>query len=137
MSYHVAEHLLTQSELRKFGWMMGAVIALIFGLLLPWIWSFDYPFWPWILAAVFAVAATAAPLLLAPVLKAWMAIAEPVGRFNTKLILVLMYVLIIVPLGLALRIFRSDPMRRAYNNEMSSYRIPSIKQESRKLEKPF
>ncbi len=137
MSSHVADHLLTAPELRKFGWMMGALIALIFGLLLPWIWSFDYPVWPWILAAVFALPATVAPLILAPVLKAWMAIAEPVGRFNTKLILVLMYVLIIVPLGLVIRMFRSDPMRRDYNDEMPSYRISSIKQEVRKLEKPF
>ena len=137
MSSRVAEHLLSAPELRKFGWMMGAVIALIFGLVLPWIWSFDYPLWPWILATVFALIALMAPLALAPVLKVWMAIVEPVGRFNTAVILILMYALIIIPFGLVLKLLGKDPMRRRYNDEMPSYRIPSIKQESRKLEKPF
>ena len=137
MSSSVAEHLLTTPELRKFGWTMGAVIALLFGFLLPWIWSFDYPLWPWLAAAVFALMATVAPLRLAPVLRVWMAIAEPIGRFNTTVILILMYALIIVPVGLVLRTFGKDPMKRTYNDEMASYRIPSVKQESHKLEKPF
>jgi hypothetical protein len=54
-------------DLRSFGLSMGAVVAALFGLALPWLREHEFPVWPWILAAVLTAAATAAPLVLRPV----------------------------------------------------------------------
>ena len=128
---------LTAAELRKFGWLMAAIIAAIFGLFLPWIWSFSSPLWAWIVVGTLAMVASVAPRLLAPVFKGWMAMAEPLGRFNNKLLLVLMYVSLIVPLGLLFKTVKRDPLRRTYDADLESYRTPSINQPPRKLERPF
>ena len=43
----------TNSEMRKFGFIMGVIITALFGLLLPWIFQHNFPLWPWLLASVF------------------------------------------------------------------------------------
>ena len=79
------------TEMRKFGFTMGAVISILFGLLLPWLFEHDYPLWPWIAAGVFWLAAAAVPASLSPVYSAWMRIGHALGWINTRIILGLMF----------------------------------------------
>jgi len=51
----------TDSELRKFGLIMAGMVVLMFALVLPWLFSFDMPYWPFILAAVLIVLALLKP----------------------------------------------------------------------------
>ena len=37
---------------RKFGLVSSAIVVVLFGLVIPWLFSFNYPKWPWIFAAV-------------------------------------------------------------------------------------
>ena len=41
---------LDRAGLRKFGLTTGAIVALLFGLFLPWLFDFGLPRWPWMLA---------------------------------------------------------------------------------------
>ena len=45
---------LDHAGLRRFGLTTGALIAGIFGLLLPWLFDARYPAWPWLAAALAA-----------------------------------------------------------------------------------
>ena len=40
--------VLDKKGLREFAIVTGAILALIFGILLPWIFERPYPYWPWI-----------------------------------------------------------------------------------------
>ncbi|MBP2675902.1 MAG: hypothetical protein H6Q84_2742, partial [Deltaproteobacteria bacterium] len=55
------------TELRHFGLLMAAVIAVLFGLLLPWLLDRALPSWPWLLAAAFAIPALLWPAALRPI----------------------------------------------------------------------
>ena len=39
-------------ELRKFGLVTGAIVAGLFGLILPWVFEYAWPLWPWIFAGI-------------------------------------------------------------------------------------
>jgi len=104
---------------RRFGLVVGGVFALLA------LWS-TYCAHP-VLAAVFASLATplvglglVAPRLLAPVERAWMALAHVLGRINTTLILALLYYLVFTPIGAVRRLF-SDPLDRRMGEPRPSH----------------
>ena len=55
------------TELRKFGFVMAGAIAVVFGLVLPWIFNRPWPTWPFAVAGVFAAFALVWPRALDPV----------------------------------------------------------------------
>ena len=124
-----------KNELRNFGLVFGSALALIIGLLLPWLWKFPLSKWPWIAGAIFMLAGLLTPRLLSPFYRLWMKFAEFLGAINSRIILAVCFYLIILPFGLLLRIFRADPMARRITRQSASYRISS-KQPSR-MERPF
>lgn len=128
---------LDRRDLRKFGLTMAIVIAVLFGLLLPWWLEHEWQTWPWAIAAVFMVWATAAPGTLRPVYKGWMRFGQLMGRIVTPIILTLTYVIAIVPTGLVMRAIGRDPMSRRFDPEAESYRVDSEVTAPEQLKNPF
>ncbi len=52
------------------------------------------------------------PIILRPVFKLWLKVAHAVGWFNTQLLLSIVFILMFIPTGLVMRLFRKDPMKR-------------------------
>ena len=127
----------TNIEMRKFGLMMAAVIAVLFGLLLPWLFTHAYPLWPWIIAGIFWVAAAAAPASLKPVHSGWLRLGHALGWLNTRIILGLMFYTVFLVVSLVMRLIGKDPMARKFDASLNSYRVPSQVRERDHLEKPF
>ncbi len=130
----------TKSDLRKFGFIMGGMFALIFGLIFPWIWdktSENWPIWPFIVMAVFWTIAIIAPQILRPVNSIWLKIGNVLGFINTRIILGLMFFLMIFPIGLLLKLFGKDSMNRKLDKNADTYRIITKLRNKEHLEKPF
>lgn len=132
---HAIEKL-DSKGLRKFGLVTGAIIVALFGLLLPWLLSHGWPRWPWILAALLWIPAILHPRALGPVYAGWMKFGAIAGFINTRIIMAILYYLVVVPIGLIMRLFGHDPMRRKIGGE-SSYRIKSKAGSAKNMEKPF
>ncbi len=64
------------------------------------------------------------PTLLRPVFKLWLKVAKAVGWFNTQIILSIVYILIFIPVGLLMRLFRKDQMRRKLLKAEETYWEP-------------
>jgi hypothetical protein len=124
-------------ELRQFGFTIGVIVAVLFGGVLPWLFDRAFPLWPWIVAGVFLGWALILPKTLYPLYRAWMAIGHVLGWINTRIILGLIFYAMILPIGLIMRVFGRDPMRRRFDKRASSYRIQSINQPKEHLERPF
>src|SRR5579885_3511219 len=92
--------------LRKFGFTMAAIIAGLFGAVLPLLKGSASPLWPWIIAAVLAVWATAAPTSLRLIYRPWMKLGGVLGWINTRIILGVVFVLVVVPLGRLLQVIK-------------------------------
>jgi hypothetical protein len=110
-----------QRELRRFGLVMAAAFAVLGGLGL---WR-DRAFGPYFLAAaaVFLVLGLALPRALSPVERAWMAFARVMATVMTYVILVVTFFVVITPLGLVLRLFGKDTLRRKWSGRHESFWI--------------
>jgi len=130
----------SKQELRKFGFIMGAMFALLFGLLFPWIFDKtmeNWPIWPFIVLAVFWGLALFVPQILKPVNEIWLKIGNVLGWINSRIILGIMFFALIFPIGLILKIFGKDSMNRKFNESLKSYRRNTKPRKKENLERPF
>lgn len=117
----------TRAHLRKFGLVVGGV----FVLLASWSWWRGHTLAPILLAVIGAplmLGGALTPQWLAPVEKAWMAMAHVLGRINTTLILALLYYLVFTPIG-CLRRLCSDPLSRRMGEATDSHWVRRESQE--------
>lgn len=127
----------TSKDLRSFGLIMGGMISVFFGLLIPWIWDLKWPMWPFIVAAAFVLVALAAPKLLTPIYHVWMKIGQVLGFINTRIILGLVFFTIFFPFALALKLLGKDPMARKLDAKIKSYRVKSKLPDADHLRRPY
>lgn len=122
--------------LRNFGFTTGSIVAGLFGLLLPWLFGFDFPKWPWIFAGVLVLWAAVLPATLRPVYHGWMRFGLLLGKITTPIILILVYAIAVVPMSLLLRLLRKDLLQRKFDSS-SSYRVESKEPSVSNMEKPY
>ena len=128
---------LDKQELRKFGLTTGGIIAVLFGLLLPWLFNHAWPIWPWGLAAFLWGWALLLPATLGPVYHGWMRFGHVLGWINTRIILGLMFYTVFFLIGLIMKLIGNDPMSRKINKSLESYRVPSRAHDKNHVERPF
>lgn len=128
---------LNRKGLREFGCIFGGMIALLFGLLLPWLFERPIPRWPWLVLAAMVAWSVAAPTTLRPLYKAWMTFGLFMSRITTPLIMGVIFYAVITPTGLIRRMFAGDTMQRQWDSEAESYRSESERLPDERLNKPF
>jgi len=124
-------------ELREFGIVTGGMVALVFGLVLPWLLELQFPLWPWVIFAAALLVAFLAPNWLEPVQRGWMRVALMISKVTTPIVLGVVFFLVIWPYGTVSRLFRKDPMRRRLDDSCSSYRVKSPQSDKHDLENPY
>ena len=112
----------TESSLRRFGLTVGLGFIIVGAIS-------RYRGHEW---APLALACLAAPLLglailqprlLGGVKKVWMGLGNVLGWINTRIILTCLFVVVVSPVSLLMRIFR-DPLNRHREDEKPSYWLP-------------
>jgi hypothetical protein len=126
-----------KQELKKFGLVMAAAISLLFGLIIPFISSNDYPLWPWTLASVFVIVSITHPKLLKHVYQTWMKIGHVLGWINTRIILSILFFGLLTPIGLILRLLGKDPLLKKIDPNALTYRKPCKPIDRTEFERPF
>lgn len=113
----------TPRALRRFGLVVGGVFAgiaaVIFVLagiaLTTWVWILGLP---GLLLILFALVHPAA---LKPVQWAWMGLAFVLGFVMTRVILTLVFVTLVIPIGLVLRLVGKELLARGSDAGLASY----------------
>ena len=75
----------------------------------------------WVAAAVVPVVGWLVPAFMRAVFLGMSYLAWPIGFVVSHVILALVYYLVFTPIGLAMRIFGYDPMKRGFDESASSY----------------
>ncbi|WP_407899758.1 SxtJ family membrane protein [Ferrigenium sp. UT5] len=122
---------------RKFGITTGAILAVLFGLIAPYILSFSYPRWPWIVAGILAGCALAVPMALKYPYRIWMGFGLVMNWINTRIILGLLFYGLFFPIGLLLKILGKDALRRKFDPDALSYREHKESESKHNLERPY
>ncbi len=106
--------------LRNFSIGAAVFFALISGYLfyknkadlLPYIGS---------VSGIFLLFGIVKPELSKPIYIAWMSFAHVLGQINTKIILLLVFILTVVPVSLFLKLFRKDILDKKLDKEKNTY----------------
>ena len=131
-------------ELRNFALVTSGMLILFCAVLIPWLWGhklmfvwphivekwpavskfwpFEIAAWPFMLGAILSFFGLLMPMVLGPFYKVWMALAEGLGWINSRIILTVVFYLLIMPMGVVMRLFGGDPMKRQLNKD-DSYRV--------------
>ncbi len=125
--------------LRQFGLMLGGILAVVFGLLLPWVWGLDHlPNVSWIGAGVVVIGwALIAPDSIRGLYTGWMRVAMIIGNVANSIILAIVFFLVITPMGIVMRMIGKDPMRRRLDKSVASYRVISKISGKNHIERPY
>jgi hypothetical protein len=121
------------SELRQFGLVLAVVIAVLWWLFSPE-WSTT---WLFASMSVITVSALLVPRTMAPFHWLLSKLGHAISRVVTPLLLALLYFLIITPLGIMLRLWGHDPLRRSLDHDAESYRQPSPRIKDHDFDRPF
>jgi Saxitoxin biosynthesis operon protein SxtJ len=126
-----------RAELRNFGLVLGALLAFLFGLLPLFRHDHSLHIWPWCVAAVLWILALLRPSMLSYLHAAWTRLGWALGWFNTRVVLAVIYMLLIVPLGTVMRLWGRDRMGQRFNREIATYRVGSRRRTAKDMEHPF
>lgn len=107
---------------RGFGLVFAAFFAIV-GAIKLWGESWWSLAWFGAAAAVLLLA-FAAPRLLAPFNRLWTRFGLLLFRVVNPLVMLLVYAICILPMGVTMRLFGWDPMRRRFDPAARSYWIP-------------
>lgn len=112
-----------RSALRKFGLVVGAVLA---GIAVVTTWRHGGAWTGWgvglgVVGTALVVLGLAAPAALRPVHRVWMGLALVLGHVMTRVLLTLVFVLLVLPIGLVLRLAGRDLLHRRIERDAASY----------------
>jgi len=133
-------------ELRTFGFVFAVFFVLVIGVLIPMLRQ-DlgllfadlslWPRWPWVTGGVVFAWAALHPASLHLLHRPWMIFADIAGWVNTRIILILLFYVLILPIGLIMRLFGYDPMQRKIDKELPSYRNICEPQDREHMRHPY
>ena len=127
--------LTEKKELREFGLILGFGLPIIFGFLLPFLFGHSFRYWTLWLGFSLICFAILYPIFLFYPYKIWMKVGYVLGWINSYIILGLIFMMILFPLSLIMKLFNYDPLRIKKVN-LFSYR-ENKKDQSINLNKPF
>ena len=102
---------LSRSEGRKFGLTLG----IAFGVIAAIFWWREHYGVTWVLGSISAImllGGIAVPDRLGPVQRAWMGLALAISKVTTPIFMTIVWVLVLTPAGLIMRLVGRNPMRR-------------------------
>lgn len=135
-------------ELRQFGFLFALILVFLFGLLipairfgipegLPFIGNSSGPVWPWWVSGIIVVLAAVIPASLVWLYRPWMKFAAVAQWINTRLILLILFYLVILPIGLLRRLLGKDSMQRKLDKNVATYRTVLGEADFNDMGKPY
>ena len=116
----------SKKDLRQFGLTVGIAFCLL-GLLLLWRKKEYYSYF-FIISATLVSFGLFFPTLLKPIQKAWMTLAVILGWIVTRIILIILFYLVVTPIGILSRLFGKDLLNLKLDKKANSYWIKKTKE---------
>jgi len=117
----IKEIEVSPKKLKQFGYLVGSLFILL-GL---YLWVSHSSLWliSTILGAGLILLVLVRMIWLIWPYKTWMTFGTVVGFFISRLLLIIIYFCVILPIGLIRRIFNRDPLNLVWNQKKESYWI--------------
>jgi len=105
--------------LREFGFLIGFAFPFLIGWLLPLLGGHSFRTWTlWISIPSLILAISRPEILLYPY-KIWMKLGHILGWINSRIILGLVFLIVLLPIALIMRMLGHDPLKNKKLNQKS------------------
>jgi hypothetical protein len=104
---------------RSFGFVFAAFFIVV--AVLPLLHGHAMRLWAFGPAAVFAILALAAPRVLAPLNRLWMALGRLLNRIVSPVVMMVLFIVAVVPTGIMLRLLGRDPLKLKFDAGATTY----------------
>jgi len=113
--------------LREFGIIVGLILPIIFGFLLPLIFNHDFRIWTLFVGSTLLITGIIKPNLLYFPYLIWMKIGLILGWINSRIIFSLIFIFVLNPIAIILKIIRYDPLNKKQTFQNSYKEIRDFK----------
>ena len=119
----------SKKQLREFGLIIGFGIPIIMGWILPYFSGNLFHDWTLWIGTITLLLSFLKPSLLFYPYKGWMALGHSLGWVNSRIVLGLVFILILLPIAFIMRAVGYDPLRikkvnqKSYREEKHNYSI--------------
>ena len=119
---------ITKKQLRQFGFLIGIVFPSLIGWIVPIILGHDFRFWTlWISFPAILLAIIYPKSLFYPY-RAWISLGNVLGFINSHIILGLVFLLVLQPIALIMKVLGHDPLRKRKGSNKTYREIRNNKQ---------
>ena len=101
-----------KKTLKEFGFLIGFTFPFLIGWILPLIGGHSFRTWTLYIGIPSLILAITKPSLLLYPYKAWMKLGHILGWLNSRIILGLVFLIVLQPIALIMRIFGHDPLKQ-------------------------
>ena len=113
---------ISKKNLKEFGLLVGFGLPILIGLVIPAISGHSFRIWTLFIGLPLIFLAILMPNSLLYFYKAWMRLGDILGWFNSRLILGLVFIVVLQPIALIMKIMGHDPLRLK-RMDQKSYKV--------------
>ena len=106
---------------KEFGYLVGFGFPLIIGYLIPYFSGHNFRTWTLFIGIPILIIGIIKPYFLKYPFKLWMKIGHLLGWINSKLILGIVYIVVLQPISLVMKLLGHDPLKKV-NKQDKTYR---------------
>ena len=111
------DEIISKKQLREFGLLIGFGFPLLIGWLIPALTGHGLREWTLWVGFIALIIGLTSPRLLYYPYKFWMKLGLTLGCINSKIILGLVYMIVLIPIAFVMRLIGYDPLRTKQNEE--------------------
>ena len=106
------DEFISKKQLREFGILIGFLFPIIIGLIIPKISGHSFKLWTIFIGAPLIFIGLIKPIILLIPYKGWMKLGFYLGWINSRIILGLVFIVVLQPISLIMKITGYDPLRQ-------------------------
>ncbi len=103
---------ISKKQLREFGFLIGLGIPIVIGWGIPAIGGHMFRSWTLCIGIPSLLLGSLKPFLLYYPYKVWMALGHALGWVNSRIILGLVFLIVLLPIAFIMKTFGYDPLRQ-------------------------
>ena len=115
------KEIISKKQLREFGLLIGFGFPLLIGWLIPSLTGHGFREWTLWVGFIGLIIGLTSPRLLYYPYKFWMKLGLTLGWVNSRIILSLAYIIVLLPIAFVMRLIGYDPLRTKAK-EVKTYR---------------
>ena len=107
--------IISNKKLREFGLIIGFSFPIIIGFIIPLVFGHPFRLFTLFISFPLIILGIIKPSFLYFPYKIWMIIGQSLGWLNSRIILGIVFIFILIPIALFMKFFNYDPLKKRKN----------------------